>query len=53
MQDGDVITHINGKKVTSTKDVYDVLQQSQVLKIYIKRGERSIVLQVVAEEVVH
>nr|CAB3254844.1 serine protease HTRA1-like [Phallusia mammillata] len=53
MQDGDVITHINGNRVFSSKDVFDALKRSQVLNITIKRQTRNIVLRVVAEEIVH
>ena len=53
MQDGDVITAIDGRKVRSTKDVMDALASRSVLLVSVRRGARTIELRVAAEEVLH
>jgi len=53
MQDGDVITSINDVVVRSTKDVMDALKRNQVMHVTVRRDSRTIVLRIVAEELVH
>ena len=53
MQDGDIITTINDVAVRSTQDVMDTLSRNQVLHVTVRRDSRTIILRIVAEEVVH
>ncbi|XP_060643634.2 serine protease HTRA4 [Anolis sagrei] len=51
LQDGDVIIAINGKTVTSTRDVTDAVQNSEALAIVVRRGNEDLILTVVPDEI--
>ncbi|KAJ7305203.1 hypothetical protein JRQ81_011112 [Phrynocephalus forsythii] len=51
LEDGDVIIAINGKTVTSTRDVTDVVQNSDTLAIVVRRGNEDIILTVTPDEI--
>uniref|UniRef100_H2Z5M8 Serine protease HTRA2, mitochondrial n=1 Tax=Ciona savignyi TaxID=51511 RepID=H2Z5M8_CIOSA len=53
VQDGDVITDINGQPIQGVGDVLEALKHSQVLNAKIRRKSRTIVIRIVAEEIVH
>ncbi|XP_058127609.1 serine protease HTRA2, mitochondrial [Anopheles ziemanni] len=51
LQPGDIITHINGKDVKTSSDVYDVLQgTTKSLTISIHRGQQLTTVKVVPED---
>nr|XP_008118036.1 PREDICTED: serine protease HTRA4 [Anolis carolinensis] len=51
LEDGDVIIAINGKTVTSTRDVTDAVQNSEALAIVVRRGNEDLILTVVPDEI--
>ncbi|XP_078484110.1 serine protease HTRA1-like [Ciona intestinalis] len=53
VQNGDVIIKINGKQINGVSDVLETLKQTQVLNATICRRGRTIVVRIVAEEIVH
>jgi S1-C subfamily serine protease len=46
MRPGDIITHINGSAITSSKDIYKFLEETGSLKMTIIRKGREIQLEV-------
>uniref|UniRef100_A0A182PR27 Serine protease HTRA2, mitochondrial n=1 Tax=Anopheles epiroticus TaxID=199890 RepID=A0A182PR27_9DIPT len=52
LQPGDIITHINGKQIKNSGDVYELLtkDQQQKLTIVVYRGQQPTTLQVIAED---
>ncbi|XP_028564603.1 serine protease HTRA4 isoform X1 [Podarcis muralis] len=51
LQDGDVIIAINGKTVTSTRDVTDTVQNSDTLSIVVRRGNEDLIVTVTPDEI--
>ncbi|XP_063167368.1 serine protease HTRA4 [Candoia aspera] len=51
LQDGDVITAINGKQVTSTHDVTDAVQNDDTLAMVVRRRNEDILLTVTPDEI--
>ncbi|XP_015269669.1 PREDICTED: serine protease HTRA4 [Gekko japonicus] len=50
-RDGDVIIAINGKTVTSTRDVSDAVQNTKTLAIVVRRGNEDAILTVTPDEI--
>ncbi|XP_048338924.1 serine protease HTRA4 [Sphaerodactylus townsendi] len=50
-RDGDVIIAINGKTVTSTRDVMDAVQNTNILAIVVRRGNEDAILTVTPDEI--
>nr|XP_056716049.1 serine protease HTRA4 [Euleptes europaea] len=50
-RDGDVIIAINGKTVTSTRDVMDAVQNTNTLAIVVRRGNEDAILTVTPDEI--
>ncbi|XP_060107712.1 serine protease HTRA4 [Heteronotia binoei] len=51
LRDGDVIIAINGKTVTSTRDVSDAVQNTNTLAIVVRRGNEDAILTVTPDEI--
>ncbi|XP_070622017.1 serine protease HTRA4 [Erythrolamprus reginae] len=51
LKDGDVIIAINGKKVTSTRDVTEAVRNNRILALIAKRGNEDVILTVTPDEI--
>ncbi|XP_042327053.1 serine protease HTRA4 [Sceloporus undulatus] len=51
LEDGDVIIAINGKTVTSTRDVTEGVQNNDTLAIVVRRGNEDLILTVTPDEI--
>uniref|UniRef100_A0A670YJE3 HtrA serine peptidase 4 n=1 Tax=Pseudonaja textilis TaxID=8673 RepID=A0A670YJE3_PSETE len=51
LQDGDVITAINGKQVTSTREVTEAVRNHRILAIIVRRGNEDIILTVTPDQI--
>ncbi|KAH0623112.1 hypothetical protein JD844_031084 [Phrynosoma platyrhinos] len=51
LEDGDVIIAINGKTVTSTRDVTEAVQNNDTLAFVVRRGNEDIILTVTPDEI--
>lgn len=48
---GDIITHINGKEVRNSADIYDVLgEKGTALKMTVFRGNSKIIVSITPED---
>ncbi|XP_058050466.1 serine protease HTRA4 [Ahaetulla prasina] len=51
LQDGDVITAINGKQVTSTRHVTEAIRNNRILAVIVRRGNEDTILTVTLDEI--
>ncbi|KAF7242119.1 Serine protease HTR4, partial [Varanus komodoensis] len=51
LQDGDVLISIDGKRVTSTEDVTDAVQNAATLTVVVRRGNQDLSLTVTPDEI--